>query len=79
MDTNGSLATILKREMMETETSLVDEEATAAKICIPNPEVDVLEVTMDSLGGEEDIKIQAIQRKEQLVILGDQSKPIPNG
>lgn len=31
---------------------------------------------VDSPGGEE-INIQAVQRKEQLVILGDQSIPIP--
>ena len=66
-----SLTTILEREMMKAETSPLEKEATAAEIHIPNLEAEVPEVTTDSPGGEEEIDIQAVQRKELLVIPGD--------
>ena len=54
--------------MMEVEAGLEEEEAPTVAIQIPNIEVTAPKVTMDSPGGEEEINIQAVQRKEQLVI-----------
>ena len=55
----------------------LDEETSIVAIHLPNVEAIVLEVTVDSPRGEEEINIRAIQRKEQLVIPGDQSISIP--
>ena len=44
---------------------------------IPGTEAIIPEITMDSPGGEEEIDVRAVQRREQLVIPGDQSIPIP--
>ena len=62
---------------MEDQVGPEEEEAPAAAIQIPTVEVLAPEVTVDSSGGENEISIQAVQRKEQLVIRGDQSIPIP--
>ena len=49
---------------MEANDGPLEEDDTIVVIHIPNVEVVILEVTMDSLGGEEEINIQAIQKKE---------------
>ena len=72
-----SLTTILEREMINDEDGPLEEETPGVAIHLPSVEAVVPEVTDESLGGEEEIDIRAVQRKEQLVILGDQSIPIP--
>ena len=54
MATEEILTTILEQEMMEDETSPLEEEATVVEIHIPNHEAEAFEVTMDSPRGEED-------------------------
>ena len=55
----------------------LEEETLAVAIHLPNVEAIVPKVKVDSPRGEEEINIQAVQMKEQLVILGHQSIPIP--
>lgn len=74
--TKESLATILEREMINDGDGPLEEETPGVAIHLPSAEAVVPEVTMDSLGGEEEIDIQAVQRKEKLVIPRDQSIPI---
>ena len=62
--------------MINDEDGPPEEETPGVAIHLPSSEALVPEVTMDSPGGEEEIDIRAFQRKEQLVILGDQSIPI---
>ena len=62
--------------MMKVGDGPLKEEDPIVVIHLPNVQAIVPEVTVDSLGGEEEIDIQAVQRKEKLVILGDQSIPI---
>ena len=71
-----SLAIILEREMINDENGPLEEETPAEVIHPPNVEAIVPKVTVDSPGGEEEIDIRGVQRKEKLVILGDQSIPI---
>ena len=63
--------------MINDEDCPLEEEIPRVAIHLPSAKAIVLEVTMDSPGGEEEIDIRAVQRKEQLVIPGDQSIPIP--
>ena len=76
MATKESLATILEREMINDGDGPLEEETPGVAIHLPSAEAIFPEVTMDSPGGEEEIDIRVVQRKEQLVILGDQSIPI---
>ena len=62
--------------MINDEDGPLEEEILGVSIHLPSAEAAVPEVTMDSLEGEKEIDIQAVQRKEKLVILGDQSIPI---
>ena len=55
----------------------LEEETPVVAIHTHNVEDIILEVTVDSPRGEEEIDVRAVQRREQLVILGDQSIPIP--
>ena len=73
--TEEILATILEQEMINDEDGPLEEETPGVEIHLPSAEAIVLEVTVDSPGGKEEIDIRAVQRKEQLVILGDQSIP----
>jgi hypothetical protein len=49
----------------------LEEETLGVAIHFPIVEAVVPEVIVDSLGGEEEIDIRAVQRNEQLVIPGD--------
>ena len=72
ISTEESLATILEREMINDEDGPLEEEILDTEAVIP-------EVTMGSPGGEEEIDVRVVQRREQLVIPGDQSIPFQNG
>ena len=63
--------------MINDEDGPLEEEIPGVAMHLPSAEVVVPEVTMDSPGGEEEIDVRAVQRREQLVIPGDQSIPIP--
>ena len=54
----------------------LEEEIVGVAVHLPSAKAIVPKVTMDSPRGEEEIDIGVVQRKEQLVILGDQSIPI---
>ena len=54
----------------------LEEETLGEAVHLPSDKAKFLEVTVYSPWGEEEIEIWAVQRKEQLVILGDQSIPI---
>ena len=63
--------------MINGEDGPLEEEIIGVAIHLPSAKAVVPEVTKDSSGGEEEIDIQEVQRKEQLVILRDESIPIP--
>ena len=62
--------------MINDEDGPLEEETLGVAIHLPIVEAVVTEVIVDGLGGEEEIDIRVVQRREQLVILGDQSIPI---
>ena len=55
--TEESLATILEREMINDEDGPLEEETPGVAIHLPSVEAIVPEVTVDSLGGEEEIDV----------------------
>ena len=52
-----SLATILEQEIINDGDGPLEEETPGVEIHLPSAEAIVLEVTVDSLGGEEEIDI----------------------
>ena len=74
--TEESLTMILEWEVINDGDGPLEEEAPTVAIHLPNVEAIIPEVTVDCPRGEEEIDIQVVQKKEQLVILRNQSKAI---